>query len=117
MAYDRVSEFGSITLDYSAAAALTVKFYAWLEGGVIGAATKTLTFPLSATRTQRTLSFEDASPTTPVEGTHFQVEITCTGIFRLFGGKVTHRPIPVYVNGAATPSEKWLSPVMSIEGR
>jgi hypothetical protein len=116
MAYDRVSEFGHVMLDYSAAAALTCKVYTALEGATLTLA-KTLTFPLSATRTQRTLSLEDGSPSTPVEGSQFQVEITSTGIFRLFGGKITHRPIPVYVNGAATPSEKWLSPIITIEGR
>jgi hypothetical protein len=118
MAYDRVSEFGSVTLDYSAAATLTLNLYVWLEGATRpGSPTKVLSFPSSATRTQRTLSLEDASPTTPVEGTHYQVEITCSGIYRLFGGEITHRPIPIYRNGGATPSEKWLSPVMQIEGR
>jgi hypothetical protein len=115
MAYDRISEFGSVSLDYSAASSLTVKFYTALEGAVLSLA-KTLTFPSLASRGQRTLSLEDASPATPVEGSEFQVEISSSGVFRLFGGKVSHRPIPVYINGAATPSEKWLSPVMTIEG-
>jgi hypothetical protein len=30
LAYDRVSEFGSIMLDYSAPSGMTVKVYVWL---------------------------------------------------------------------------------------
>lgn len=117
MAYDRVSELGSITLDYSAPSGLTVKLYVWLEGAVNpGVATRTLTFPAAAKRTKFTATLEDAAPTTPIEGSYWQVEVTSAGVFRLFGGEIEFRPIPVYRNGAATPSEKWLSPVLSIEG-
>lgn len=117
MAYDRVSELGSITLDYSAPSGMTVKVYVWLEGAVnSGVATRTLTFPAAAKRTMATLPLDDQAPATPVEGTYWQVEITSAGVFRLFGGKITHRPVPIYRNGSATPAEKWLSPVLSIEG-
>lgn len=115
--YDRVSEFGLIALDYASAQVLTVSVYVWTEGAARpGSATKTLTFPASTTRTTRSITLEDASPATPVEGSLIQVEINSTGIFKLFGGKVTHRPIPVYINGAATPSEPWISPILSIGG-
>lgn len=117
MAYDRVSELGSLTLDYSAGSGMTVQVYVWLEGAInSGVPTKTLTFPAAAKRTQVTLPLDDLAPATPVEGSYWQISVTSAGVFRLFGGKLTHRPIPVYRNGAASPAEKWLSPVLSIEG-
>lgn len=117
MAYDRVSEFGSIMLDYSAPSGMTVKVYVWLEGAVnSGVAAKTLTFPAAAKRTRKTLPLNDGAPATPLEGTYYQVEVTSAGVFRLFDGEITHRPVPIYRDGSSTPAEKWLSPELAIEG-
>ena len=108
----RLKQFKDIELSYDSAAALTVKFYTDMPGSVM-ALRKTLTFPLTSGRQTKTLPLDDTGGA-PVEGTLFQVEITSTGVVRLFGGLVRVRGIGVWFDGGATPAERWITQPMGI---
>lgn len=98
--------FKDIELAYDAPSGLTLKFYTDMpiEGTPGSLALRaTLSFPATSGRQTCVLPLDTTGD--PIEGTLYQIEITSTGIVRLFGGLLRVRGIGVWINGAN--GERW----------
>jgi hypothetical protein len=109
VALHRVKQFKDIELSYDAASGLTVKFYSDMPGGAM-ALRSTLSFPSSSGRRTYTAPLDSSGAYT--EGTLYRVEVTSTGVARLFGGVVRARGIGVYIDG--TQNERWQTQELGI---
>lgn len=104
MSLHRVKQFKDIELSYDAPVGLTLKFYTDMPAGTPNMQLRaTLSFPASSGRRTHTLPL-DAGGSYP-EGTLYRVEVTSTGVVKLYGGILRVRGIGVYIDGAN--GERW----------
>ncbi len=97
MAFERVKQFKDLEFSYDAPNGMTVKVYTDMPGSTM-ALRKTLSYPATTGRQTKVMPLDQPAGVY-VEGTLYRIEVTSTGVVRLFGGILRARPIGVYLDG------------------
>jgi hypothetical protein len=105
-----VCQFKDLTLVFENSAACSLNVYTDMPGGVVQAR-RSLTLPVTTTRTEKTFPFDDQNQGL-VDGKLIKFKAAPAGVLKLYSGFVRFRRIGEYIDG--TVGEIWETQEISL---